>query len=125
MTCNGICMDSGDYVQRKRYNFVPIASLYIIFVSLYCHHSARSFDTLWLKIHRLWGTAEKCHVCNLINPPGPLLERSLNDWNSTPRLVTCVDPYTLQAKSLPLPLKSGEVLGHKHWSDLNLSIHPA
>ena len=35
-----------------------------------------------------------------------------------------VDPYTLQAKSLPLPLKLGKVLHHKHLSDRNPSIHP-
>ena len=37
------------------------------------------------------------------------------------RLVTWVDPYTLQGKSLS---KSGEVLCHKHWSDRNSPIHP-
>ena len=34
--------------------------------------------------------------------PSPPIERSLNDWNSTPRSVTHVDPYSLQAKSLTL-----------------------
>ena len=42
-----------------------------------------------------------------------------------PGLVTHMDPYTLQAKSLLLPPKSGEVLHHTHLSDRNSSIHPS
>ena len=34
------------------------------------------------------------------------------------RLVMRVDPYTLQGKSVTVPLKLGEIRCHKHWSDL-------
>ena len=37
------------------------------------------------------------------------------------RLVTLMDPYTLHRRSLLVPLRLGEVLRHKHWSD---AIHP-
>ena len=48
---------------------------------------------------------------------------SLKDWNSKLRLVTRVDH--LQVESLPLPLKSGDELSHKHWSDPSSSITAA
>ena len=35
-----------------------------------------------------------------------------------------VDPHTLQGKLLPVLLKLGEVLHHKHWQDPNSCAHP-
>ena len=57
------------------------------------------------------------------DPPGPLYRALISTHRLIFYAVTCADPYTLQAKSVPLPMKLGEVLRHKHSSDCNSSIH--
>ena len=69
-------------------------------------------------------TITKWLIWLTLRPSGPTVQRSLNDWNSTLRLATRVDPYTLQGKLLPVPLKSIEVLRLKRRQDRNSCVHP-
>ena len=61
-------------------------------------------------IHYLASALGQLSTSRFIHPVGLLstVQRSPNDWNSTPRLVMRVDPYTLLGKSLPVPPNWGK-----------------
>ena len=103
LTCYSILVDVNilsldDVTNYIRPTLKPMKSTLVYITLKYVHR--------WIGLHMV-----KC------KPLGSTVQRSLNDWNSTPRLAT---PWTLAGSDL----NSRELLRYNYWQDRNSYIYP-